>query len=118
MSDFPPWFKSHHDSVHSRFDRQDATLQLILNNTERLIKMGETTDQALSEVTALAQANSAALAKLKTDVAAALAAIQGSGTLNAEQQASVDALKASLSADAATIAEIDQSTQPAAPASP
>ena len=80
--------------------------------------MSETTEQALGELTAMAQANAAALAQLKTDVAAALAAIQNDGTLNASQQASVDALKASLGAEAATIAEIDQSTHPVAPPTP
>lgn len=77
--------------------------------------MSETADQALTELTALDQKNSADLAKLKTDVAAALAAIQTSGTLNPAQQAQVDALKASMGAEDATIEAIDATTQPPAP---
>jgi hypothetical protein len=105
---FPDWFTPRHQSVPQELDE-------IKHLLGRLITMNETTDQALSDVTAIAQANSAALAKLKTDVAAALAAIQSNGTLNDAQQATADALKASLTADATTISEIDQSTQPVAP---
>lgn len=74
--------------------------------------MSETTDQALGELTALEQVQAADLAKLKTDVAAFIAGIQNGGTLNAAQQAQVDALKAAMSADTATVQEIDQSVQP------
>ena len=77
--------------------------------------MGETTDQALSDLTTLEQANAAALAKLQTDVATALAALSTAGPLTAAQQAVVDNLKASMTADAATIAAIDATTAPATP---
>ncbi len=80
--------------------------------------MSESVDQGLADLTALEQAGATDLAKLKTDVAALVAAFQTPpppGTLTAAQQASLDALKAAMSADATTITEIDQSIPPTTP---
>lgn len=109
----PGWFRRRPDSVAAELAVLRIEIRLVLLATERLIKMSETTDQALGELTALEQVNAAALAKLKADVAAFIAGIQNSGTLTAAQQAEVDALKAAMGADTATVGEIDTSVAPA-----
>jgi hypothetical protein len=113
---FPGWFQPHHDSVEDRLNQIQGEIRLLLQATERLIKMADTADQALGELAALEQAQAAALAKLQADVTAALARIQTGGPLTAAQQAEVDALKGAMAADTATVDAIDASTQPAPPA--
>lgn len=65
----------------------------ILNHLKELKTMSETTDQAIADLTALAQKQQTDSAQLKADVTKLLANLTNSGTLNPSQQAAVDGIK-------------------------
>lgn len=71
--------------------------------------MAETVDQALADISAAQQKQAADLTKLKTDVAALLAAFQNAtpGQLTAAQQIALDALKTAMGVDDTTITDLD-----------
>lgn len=86
----------------------------VLNKLDRIIRMAQTISEAIADLTAIEQKQAADIAKMKTDVATALAAI-GSGPLTADQQAAVDSLKAAMGADDAAVNEVDASVAPQPP---
>lgn len=69
--------------------------------------MSETTTQALNELKTDFDAEVAANTKFRADVLAALTAIGNAGTLTADQQAIVDALKAEVTQDTAATQAAD-----------
>lgn len=89
--------------------------QQVAKDFAKMSAANQTTDQAVADLTAAEAKQATDLAKLKTDVATALAGIQSGGTLTDAQQASVNALKAAMGVDDATIEGIDTTVQPPAP---
>lgn len=79
--------------------------------------MSGSLDDQLASLTALAQKQSDDDAKFRTDVTAALAAIQAGGALTAAQQTAIDNLRAIMTAnDDATVAA--DAALPVAPPAP